>query len=260
MRTRITLFCCTLILTGSLHAQSLLINGDFEDEEGSSDEGWEWICGPLYFITNPAPIGGSWAVSIRVSNNAPCIMTRMYQRLPNAVDGDVLELSGWVRNQHGAPVTGAFLGLGTLSDGVLTPMVEAGTLDYPWEYQSLVWTVALNEGDTAVVILSPGELPPTGIYSLAAFDGLALNRAVGLVEEHNPTLAVHRWGDQIIAAMTNGLPIREAHLLDAQGRYVRSAQHSRSTVELSTLGLAGGLYILVALTESGQVSKKFLLE
>ncbi|MBX2979596.1 MAG: T9SS type A sorting domain-containing protein [Flavobacteriales bacterium] len=260
MRLITSLMCCTFLLPGFMPAQSLLVNGGFEYAEGSSSEGWEWNCGTPMFISNTPPNGGTWALTLMASNNDPCTFPRMFQRLPEALDGEVITLSGWLRNQMGHPITGAFLALGTLSNGMLTPLVEAGTLDYPWVHESVTWTVALNEGDTAVVILYPGEMPDFGIFSLAAFDDLELNRAVGVNELERPTLSVHQQGDLVHVATSDGQAIREARLLDAQGRLVLDLTSVRSTLEFSTSSLGSGLYVLVAHGAYGSISRKFVRE
>jgi hypothetical protein len=260
MLRSLTLCCFYLLATHFAMAQSLLYNGGFEDEFGATLEGWEWTCEEPVLVSNPAPDGGSWSAVVRVENTSTCTMAHMFQRLPDTVEGDVLTLAGWVRNNNGAPITGAFLGLGTLANGVIVPIVEQGTLEYPWTYLSISWTVTLDANDTAVVILSPGALSGSGIFSEAGFDELSLTDAVGINEMERPTLIMYQQGDHLYAATTNGLPILEARLLDAHGRCVRSVPTGRSTIELAMHDLGSGVYVLVTRGASGSASKAFVRE
>lgn len=253
------LLLSTLLLS-RVGAQPVLVNGGFENDAGGTLEGWESICDQTYLVSNAAPDQGAWAALIRADNTQPCTMNRLYQLLPDVLDGDELTLSGWVRNNNGAPVTGAFLSLGKLSSGALVRMVDAGTTGYPWEFVNISWVVALAPGDTAAVILSPGELLPASSLTEAVFDGLSLTDGVGIHERVRPSLSIHQHGHMLYAASTSEHPILEAHLLDAQGRQIRILTGGASVIEVDLAQLGSGLYVLLVQGALGSASRTFIRE
>ena len=95
MKHVFTLFASGLVL----NTNAQLINGSFENDAWEfALDGWEWTCESPTPVTTPPPGGGLWGVRKEMGNVKGCWPNYLYQPIPWAYDGQVMQLSGWVRS------------------------------------------------------------------------------------------------------------------------------------------------------------------
>jgi hypothetical protein len=238
-----------LLVSGSIslagHGQSMLINGDFEDDYGPTVSGWSYNCWSFWSLSNAAPNGGTWSIALEIDAQSDCQLTQFYQLLPQVQDGEPLILSGWARVVQGSPITPAMIGIGSLHNGSFNVQEWVQTDSYEWNFLTLSWTASLVESAIAFVILRPGNLSPSGIYSIVGFDGLQLTPGIVAVHENDvPQLHFHRLGERLLVAMADSSPIQSMALYDVHGKLVQENDGVAATREFNTSGLKAGIYIV----------------
>lgn len=231
--------------------------------DGQYPAGWEWTCHPLLAVSNVPPDGGDWSAVLKVDRTDTCSQFHAFQRLQGVQDGEVLRLSGWLRAVDGAPVVGAYMALGTLNDGVFTLQAEIGTTSFEWTASEVTNTMQLGPGDTAVVVLHPGELPNGGIFSFAGFDELVLTVPQSIAEDLATRLLVrHDPSNRVIdVAIPGGGHIHELMLIDPLGRMV--ARQGGPPLQQRSLPLphvTTGTYLLMAVHAGGRSAVRVLLQ
>ncbi|MEZ4738663.1 MAG: hypothetical protein R2818_04730 [Flavobacteriales bacterium] len=219
MRTAAPLLA--LLFTTSLHAQ--LINGSFESDGTPSLEGWEWTCGGPGQANDGAPGAGSWSATLQPGHAKGCFPSYLYQRLPSAVNGEFLTLSGWVKCPDFGVCQGGFLQLGHVRDGAfeLEESVSAQGLD--WSFITITDTVEIAAGDTAIVLLHSGFIGGPVAAEGSYFDGITLDVAMATNElGDSDVLLVRQSPDGRSLAVNAGIG-EGIRMTDALGRTLAQA-------------------------------------
>lgn len=167
-----------LAITVPVNAQ--LTNGSFESDGTPSLTGWEWTCNEPGLQNSGAPGSGEWSATKEPGHAKGCFPSFIYQRLPEAENGTILTLSGWVRCGEEEPCIGGFLSAGRVHDGVFELDNSATSQFTSWEYVSISNVVQNEEGDTAIVVLSGGFIGGPISPSPSYFDGITLSIALSV--------------------------------------------------------------------------------
>lgn len=241
-------------------ASAQLTNGSFELGSGPSLEGWEWTCDEPGQPNTAAPGYGAWCATKEPGQAKGCFPSYLFQRLPDAQDGDLLTLSGWVRCGMMPPCLGASIGLGTIQNGLFNAEENVISADVAWNYISITDTVELGTGDTAVVLLSAGFIGGPISPEPAFFDGIALSPALA-VGEHNISVIGHLLdrATQTLFIAGGTAAIQEVRLFDLTGRDLptRSTRSTINSVAIDLNGLPGGIYFACVRAEGGDRTIRF---
>lgn len=164
----------------SISASAQLVNGSFESDGTPSLSGWEWTCNEPGLQNSAAPGSGSWSATKDPGHAKGCFPSYIYQRLPDAENGTVITLSGWVRCGEEEPCIGGILSSGRVHNGVFELDNSVSSQLPTWEFVSISNPVQNEEGDTAIVVLSGGFIGGPIAPSQSFFDGITLSLALGV--------------------------------------------------------------------------------
>jgi hypothetical protein len=237
-----------------------LINGSFEDNGAFSLTGWEWTCEDPTPVEDAPYAGGIWSAHKDMGNVKGCWPDYLYQRIPFANDGEVWELSGWVRSDTVGVEAQPHIGLARMNNGLFTLQNAVGSGGYEWAFVTITDTVHAQPGDTAVVLLNAGVLGGPA-YGAAWFDALDFFQ---LTSEsiHEAPLGLHQYMDEnmVLHLSAADRTIRDVRLFDATGRAVpvntRGTGTTSATIETSTL--TKGMYIAQVSTDGGERTARFV--
>ena len=254
-----TLFA--LILTSAASAQ--ITNGSFEANGNFTLQGWEWTCGEPQPVMDAPNGGGVWCASVQPGNAKGCYPSYLYQRLPNAQNGDIHTLSGWVRcaDDDVNICLGAYLSFGSVNNGVFHLEETTGTSETVWNFVSLEDTIEVGSGDTALVILNSGFIggPISPLSGL--FDEIFVTGPEGIHAPNVPQLGLRydATGNTLLASVA-GQTIRAIDLFDLTGRKLPRAFRSMGgrTLSMQTADLPDGVYIVHVSTEAGECAARFV--
>ena len=155
--------------------ENLLANGSFERDGVPTLEGWMPADSSLAsIVAQPAPCGGQYSLKLSVD----WIPTTAFvtAKVPEARDGDILQLSAYIRavGPDGGGLIGLVVGSHPWSAG--PPAKWVSSAESTWTLVSLVDTISVSEQDTLWVQLSAFgvELAPV---SAGLFDLVVLERS-----------------------------------------------------------------------------------
>jgi len=209
-------FALGMLLATAGNAQ--LINGSFEQDGTPSLTGWEWTCNEPGLQNTAAPGSGEWSATKEAGHAKGCFPSYIYQRLPDAENGMVIILSGWVRCDEEEPCIGGYLSSGRLNNGVFD-LDNSITSQFPtWEFVSITNTVQNAEGDTAIVVLSGGFIGGPISPSPSYFDGITLSIALGMEQVDPPEGPLFRLSPDGGSVAVNATAEERIQLLDALGK------------------------------------------
>ncbi len=257
-RHLLTLICAF----ASLVTCAQVVNGSFEDNGQPSLTGWEWTCGTPIVMAGGAPGAGSFAATKEPSQTQGCFPSHLYQRLPNAVDGDLVTLSAWVRCDAGLICLGANFGLGRVNGGMFSFEENTGTMDTSWTFLSITDTIELSPGDTAMIALNSGfiggPIQPTSGW----FDGVELSLAqsvgdAGLVQVgHFPDPS-----SSVLHVSAGTAVVQQVEVLNMQGQVVmRAVGKGSGTQHIDVQVLDSGSYVAKVRTSRGLGAFRFIKE
>ena len=236
-----------------------LINGSFEDNGSFSLTGWEWTCESPEPVTTPPPGGGLWAVHKEMGNVKGCWPNYLYQRIPWANDGDVMQLSGWVRSDTIGFIGTPTITFATISNGLFIWDSAIGASGFDWNYVYINDTVHAAEGDTAVVLLNAGVLAGPA-FGAGWFDAIDL-QPLGPQSVSEAPISLHQFLDEsmVLHVSCGEHAIRKLSLFDATGRVLSAPMSVASTVaSIDTRALIRGIYIVRAATDDGETAARFV--
>ncbi len=249
-----------LMITGAVHAQ--LINGSFEVDGSPSLTGWEWTCSDPGYANNGAPTSGSWSATKEPGNAKGCFPSLLFQRLPDALDGDLLTVSGWVRCPDGdEPCLGGSLGLGSINAGTFTSDDAVWSQTPQWTYLSITDTVELSAGDTAVVILNGGFIGGPIAPAPSYFDGISLAPALVVGERTGPMIVQyvdHATRTLYISAGQETIQGLRFFDLTGKGLPVRTDRTNATNLRVDLNGLPTGVYFVAVGTSAGERTVRFV--
>jgi hypothetical protein len=254
-----TLFA--LILSFAASAQ--IINGSFETNGTFSLQGWEWACGEPQPVMDAPNGGGVWSVSVQPGQAKGCFPRYLYQRLPNAQNGELYTISGWVRcaEDNVNICIGAYFGFGSIHSGTFHLEENVGTSETVWNFVSIEDTIEVSNGDTALVILNSGFIggPISPLSGL--FDEIFVTGPEGIHAFNAPQLGLRfdASGNTLMASVA-GQTIRAIDLFDLTGRKLPRAVRSMGgrTLSMQTTDLPDGVYIVHVSTEAGECAARFV--
>lgn len=248
-----------IALALGLSAPAQLVNGSFEDNGSFSLNGWEWTCETPSAVTMHPLIGGLWSARKEIGNVKGCWPSYLYQRIPWAVDGELYQLTGWVRSDTMGVPANAMIGFATVHSGIFAWDSSVGASGYEWSFVTINDTVHAADGDTAVVLLNPGTLGGPA-YGAGWFDAIDVQPFMPeSVPEVGPSLRQYLDESLVLHLSGGDGPMRNVSLLDAQGRvlHVRT-QATASGATIDTRSIPAGVYIVRSSTEAGDVVVRFV--
>jgi hypothetical protein len=249
------------ILTSAASAQ--IANGSFETNGAFTLQGWEWACGEPQPVMDAPNGGGVWCASVQPGQAKGCFPSYLYQRLPNAQNGDIHTLSGWVRcaDDDVNICLGAYISFGSVNNGSFHLEETVGTSETVWNFVSIEDTIELGAGDTALVILNSGFIggPISPLSGL--FDEIFVTGPEGIHAFDTPQLGLRydATGNMLLASVA-GQAIRAIDLFDLTGRKLPRAVRSMGarTLSMQTGDLPDGVYIVHVSTEAGECAARFV--
>jgi len=245
------------------HAQ--LLNGSFENVDGSSWEGWSNIGWMTPLSSNDVPIGGGeWSISPPTENlqynSGP---QGLRQELPWLLNGDSIHLEAWLKSRSLGCNGGSRLGLGN---------VIGDTSWISFLVTDTAWTLVQYSGR---VYITPGEVPY--IYMGSHWPcGPNYHPHAGLIDAVSlwvveptaiPIFRPERWRVVFDASagmvrLESSIPIDGSmQCSDANGRHVSVPmdRHNEYHIDLHITSLAAGLYFFQANTASGPMVARFVI-
>lgn len=239
-----------------------LVNGSFEQAGAPSLEGWEWTCEDPGQPNTAAPGSGSWCMTKLPGHAKGCFPNYAYQRLPGLLNGQLLSLSGWVRCSDEVVCLGGYIGLGTLSNGMIIADDLAGSMDPAWTFISITDTVEMQAGDTTVVLLSSGFIGGPISPDAGYFDGITLELNTGLTDHQNADVASYFDAMANVLFLSSGnSPLRTVALFDLTGRTLpyRSERINARSFRIDLSAMPTGIYFAAANTDLGAKTIRFLV-
>ena len=247
----------------AMQATAQLTNGSFEDSNGYTFAGWEWTCAPPQALADAPINGGDWCAAKEPGQTQGCFPSFLFQRIQGAQAGDLRTLSGWVRcvDDGNNLCLGAYVGFGTLNNGTFTLEEQVGGVDSIWTFVTITDTLELGPGDTAVVVLSSGNIGGPISPSSGRFDDLDLSLAQGMAEgqEDRFQWTVDNAGG-VLQVRGDGT-IRSLLLYDVTGRAIPAiAKHAQGNdVRIDLHQFPSGLCLANVSTSTGQHAFRFVV-
>jgi hypothetical protein len=252
--TTLLLGICASTLT---HAQ--LTNGSFEEDGQFSDSGWTGTCAQPGAGSEGAPGAGSWHATVMPGNFQGCYPAYLYQPIPEAMDGQLYLLGGWIRCDTEEPCLGGYLGIGRWNGSAIEVDDLGGVQGTDWTYVEIVDTAEIANGEEAVVVLTAGSIGGPIAPAPTHFDGIQLDLAMSVdpiaeerirhfVDPASRVLHLHAGIGSITAV----------GIFDLTGRQVPIEQREASrTVQLDLNGLPTGAYLAQVRTTAGGQTIRF---
>lgn len=258
MRTVLTL--AAVIIFTSAPAQTLL-NPSFENGGAPSFANWEWSCADPTPLTDAPQGGGTWSAWKEPGQAKGCFPSYLFQRIADMPYGVPVLVSGWVKcpQDEFNMCLGGSIGLGTINNGLITPVVSTASTDPDWTFVTCGHVFDPGAGDTAIVMLSAGFIGGPIQPASAGFDALGLEIAEGIDEQGLPHL-VHYPDpatDQLYLASDLG-GIMAPEVFDLTGRRVLSAQGGMGTQRIDVAALPAGRYLVRGITGRGPAVTSFI--
>lgn len=247
-----------LALATTSNAQ--LINGSFEEDGAASFAGWNWSCGDPGEGTGGAPGCGNWHATKQPGHLKGCFPSNLYQVIPDAQDGELYTLSGWVRCDTEEPCMGGYLGIGRLLEDVVAYDDLSGAADPSWTYVTITDTVEVADGETAIVVLTAGSIGGPALLNPAHFDGIQLDLVTG-VRTHQSN-EIHHYVDlaqHTLSISAGDDRITSVRLFDLTGRGVPAnvQNNTSTTVQVELNGLPQGAYFAQVRTARSERTIRF---
>lgn len=153
-----TMFFIFYILGFVGQAQTSIFIESFETSNyNASIVDWNTICYPLASFNDNAPGGGNWCLESPAGATQGCFYQYINRAIPNIQQGDIIEVSGWLRVDSNYSSTFAGIGFG-IDNGNFLPTTS--NISYSsstnWIQLTAIDTFFLSAGDSAVVILDAG--------------------------------------------------------------------------------------------------------
>lgn len=250
-----------LALAGPAVVSAQLVNGSFEDENGSTMFGWSSYSMPSFTEHDAPSGGGNWSASPATTNyqwNSGLQGT--YQDLPWLMDGDVISLSAWLKSSSLGCNGGARLDLlHVISD---VSFIALSVTDTAWTHVQYDGPVYFVDGQTPRLVLGafypcgPNYNPYAGSVDEVS---LTVTGPSGIQTEvaKGYTLAYDA-GSGIVSIATADPMVGGFRCADIHGRDMAiHADAADRQVRLNVGNLASGLYVFYCSTINGKVVARF---
>lgn len=250
-----------IVLCGQF-AHGQITNGSFEQNGSFSLTGWEYTCDQPQPVMDTPTGGGVWSASKESGHAKGCFPNYLFQRLTNVQNGDIITLSGWGRCTSFGFNTclGAFMGLGTINNGIFTIEENVSVADSLWNYMSITDTVDISTGDTSIVILNAGFIGGPINPTPALFDEIVLTTQTSISEANSAqlhVLLVDNGNTLMISTGTNDMTGIACYDLTGQTLPI-NAQRAGNGYALNIADHNIGMYILRVSTTTGDLTAKFV--
>lgn len=237
-----------------------LFNGSFEESGAPSLVGWEWTCADPGQPNEAAPGAGEWSATKETAKVKGCFPSYLFQRIPDAQNGTLITLSGWVRCNGTLPCVGAYIGLGRINSGGFTLEETVGSTASDWTFVSITDTIEFSDGDTAIVLLNSGIIGGPASPALGQFDGIELTTATAIPVV--PLMEITQRMDRASGTLYLGTvrPFTGSMtLLDKTGRTVPAQVRfpSSTNAQVDIGALTPGTYFILVRTELGERTVRF---
>ncbi len=134
-----------------------VVNGSFESDGQPSLSGWRFTCGGGVSSPEAPPGGGTWSLKVAPGNLQGCFPSTASQTVSTVQSGEVWRLTAWVR-QDTATFTVASLYWQIVPSGGTSGTLPADTTTARgWTQLTVVDTLFLAPGDSAVIVLDAGR-------------------------------------------------------------------------------------------------------
>lgn len=157
--TALYLFC--------IPAMGQISNPSFENDSTADLSGWNWRC---YAVSNSftPQNGGNWSIEVAGGSFQGCYPSYAYQKVTSVSDGQTYRLTGWAFGSSSR------LYIGKISNGEISLDHGSNVPNDSWTYLSVQSSITLNDGDTALAILSVstagGPMVLNGYFDLISFE------------------------------------------------------------------------------------------
>ena len=241
-------------------AHGQILNGSFENISGADLSNWGWICSAQSYKSAPAS-AGNWCIEVEGGNYQGCFPGCAFQKIPSITNGQQFYLSGWAFSQAAAPIGIYF---GKIKNGIISKQLGDTTTAASWTYLSIQSSFSLEEGDTALVILSAGNTsgPIFGGYGYFDLINLEQVTAINTTIEQNQTIEIYPnpCTNQAVLQATKQMHNATLTISNCLGQIVAQINNIEGlSVTFNCNNKATGLYLL-RLTENNRIiaTKKYL--
>jgi hypothetical protein len=135
---------------------SQVLNGSFETNGQPSLENWSIDCDGEPFRDAPSG-GGIWSLRLETGNFQGCFPGIGCQFIPEFRDGEIWQVSVWARQDERKSAQTSFYLKVFHQKGDATILSVDTTTSAEWTQLTVVDTLALDEGDSVVIVLDAGE-------------------------------------------------------------------------------------------------------
>lgn len=249
-----------LLLTALTPTSGQVVNGSFENFEGSSFTGWDWYCSEPSAAPGGAPGWGSWHAVVAPGQSTGCTPNFLTQPITGVLNGDRLTVSAWVRCDSDEPCLGGFIGIGRLVNGGVVIDDLTTAVSGTWAFISITDTIEVANDDVPLIVITAGGAGGSISGNPAHIDGvelepvLAVNetRAANIRHYVDPTL-------RTLSISAGDEPISAVDLFDLTGRRLSLATERlhRNTVLVDLNGLPDGAYFAQVRTAAGGRTIRF---
>ena len=151
-----TLYLAAVLWLFPVLSAGQIVNGSFEIDGQASLEDWSFTCNGGTSFQEAPPGGGTWSLKLQPGNLQGCFPGLATQTIPAVQSGEVWRLTSWVR-QDTATFTVASLHWRIVSSGGTSIDLPADTTTArSWTQLTVVDTLFLAVGDSAVIVLDAG--------------------------------------------------------------------------------------------------------
>jgi hypothetical protein len=236
-----------------------LLNGSFEENGDFSLLGWEWLGDVPNAVSDPPPGGGNWAMAKESSQFQAGAISYLYQRLPQALNGEYIALQAWVRCSSEPFCEGGYIGIGSIQNGEVTTQSTIGSNNEEWTYIELSGNFQLDAGDTAVVILSAGGVSGPLPQAHAHFDGVSTSEPPsGIRVNERIRVATYPVPAQERLFVGCAQPMQRVWVQDARGRVLFQVAGNGTNAAVDLTALSSGPYLVLASTADGIATARFV--
>ncbi len=166
---------CVLLLCPAVSVAQV-VNGSFEVDGQSSLSGWRFTCAGMSFEDAPSG-GGTWSLKLAPGNLQDCFLGQTFQTIPVVQNGEVWRLTAWVKQDPIAPSVASIYWKISSSADTSIPLSSDTTTARIWTRLSVVDTLYLATGDSAMIVLDAGATSgPSVLESGSSFDLVSVER------------------------------------------------------------------------------------
>ncbi|GJM35018.1 MAG: hypothetical protein DHS20C18_40190 [Saprospiraceae bacterium] len=247
-----------ILLLLSCYMQAQLLNGSFEDNNQPSLENWVDACSYGSSAEDAPPGGGQWSLELLPGQTQGCYQAYFYQIIPELVDGQVIQISGWAKTLQANLTVSIYLAKIDAVDNIVLLKGDT-TSSQEWTKLTVRDTFQLATGEAAAVLLHPGLVGgPIGPSHVSFFDALSIDAVNAVIDQETHFLKV--FPNPITSStlyLETNLPASEVisvAVYDALGRQINRPTALISNIDVSNW-LPGVYFLKIEMTKGSLVEK-----